>query len=76
MTPSDRGMLLHRFGDVTAANAPHLAELEVRDNSKLMIEMLGQMKYLPRPPAPVRSTAEPARPADRRWELSCFARPR
>ncbi|ANG98714.1 carnitine dehydratase [Brucella pseudogrignonensis] len=48
MTASDRGMLLYRLGDVIAANAELLADLEVRDNGKLMVEMLGQMKYLPR----------------------------
>lgn len=48
MTASDRGLLLHRLGDVIAANAQVLADLEVRDNGKLMVEMLGQMKYLPR----------------------------
>lgn len=48
MSASDRGLLLHRLGDVIAANARYLAELEVRDNGKLMVEMLGQMRYLPR----------------------------
>lgn len=48
MHPSDRGMLLHRVGDLIAANAERLAELEVRDNGKLKVEMLGQMRYLPR----------------------------
>ncbi len=48
MTPSDRGLLLHRLGDLVAENAQNLAELEVNDNGKLMVEMLGQMKYLPR----------------------------
>ncbi len=48
MTASDRGLLLHRLGDVIAANAEYLADLEVRDNGKLRIEMLGQMRYLPR----------------------------
>ncbi len=43
MTASDRGLLLHRLGDVIAANAQELADLEVRDNGKLMVEMLGQM---------------------------------
>ena len=47
MTASARGMLLHRLGDLVAANAERLAELEVRDNGKLRTEMLGQMKYLP-----------------------------
>jgi len=47
MTASARGLLLHRLGDLIAANAEMLAELEVRDNGKLKAEMLGQMKYLP-----------------------------
>lgn len=47
MTPSARGLLLHRLGDLIAANAEHLAETEVKDNGKLKAEMLGQMKYLP-----------------------------
>ena len=46
--PSDRGVLLNRVGELIAANAERLAELEVRDNGKLRVEMLGQMKYLPR----------------------------
>lgn len=48
MTASDRGLLLHRLGDVVAANAEYLADLEVSDNGKLKAEMLGQMRYLPR----------------------------
>ena len=48
MLPSDRGLLLHRLGDVIAAHAEELADLEVRDNGKLKLEMLGQMRYLPR----------------------------
>src|SRR3954452_17030871 len=48
MHPSDRCLLLHRVGELIAENAERLAELEVRDNGKLKIEMLGQMKYLPR----------------------------
>jgi aldehyde dehydrogenase (NAD+) len=48
MTASDRGLMLHRMGDIIAANAQMLADLEVRDNGKLMVEMLGQMRYLPR----------------------------
>jgi aldehyde dehydrogenase (NAD+) len=48
MTPSERGLLLYRMGDVIAENAEYLAELEVRDNGKLMVEMLSQMKYLPK----------------------------
>lgn len=41
-----RGLLLHRLGDVIAANAEYLAELEVNDNGKLKAEMLGQMRYV------------------------------
>jgi acyl-CoA reductase-like NAD-dependent aldehyde dehydrogenase len=48
MLASDRGMLLYRLADLIEQNAQRLAELEVRDNGKLMIEMLGQMRYIPR----------------------------
>lgn len=48
MSPSDRGVLMYRLADLIAANAERLADLEVRDNGKLRVEMLGQMKYLPR----------------------------
>ena len=47
MTPSQRGLLLHRVGDLIARDAKRLAELEVQDNGKLMAEMLGQCQYLP-----------------------------
>ena len=47
MTPSQRGLLLHRVGDLIARDAKRLAELEVRDNGKLMAEMHGQCQYLP-----------------------------
>ena len=45
---SDRGLMLHRLGDVVAAHAEALADLEVSDNGKLKAEMLGQMRYVPR----------------------------
>ena len=48
MTASDRGLLLYRLAELIAANAESLADLEVRDNGKLRVEMLGQMRYLPR----------------------------
>ena len=35
------------LGDLVADNAERLAEIEVRDNGKLMSEMLGQMRYHP-----------------------------
>jgi len=47
MHPRERGELLRKLGDLIAENAEKLAEIEVRDNGKLMTEMLGQMNYLP-----------------------------
>lgn len=47
MHPRERGELLRKLGDLIAANAQKLAEIEVRDNGKLLAEMLGQMNYLP-----------------------------
>ncbi len=47
MHPRERGELLRKLGDLIAANAEMLAVTEVRDNGKLMAEMLGQMNYLP-----------------------------
>jgi len=44
---SQRGMLLHKLGDLIARDARKLAELEVRDNGKLIAEMLGQVNYVP-----------------------------
>jgi (Z)-2-((N-methylformamido)methylene)-5-hydroxybutyrolactone dehydrogenase len=46
-TPTQRGKLLHRLGELIAREAGHLGELEVRDNGKLLREMAGQMAYLP-----------------------------
>ncbi len=48
MSASAPGVLMFRLADLIAANAERLADLEVRDNGKLRVEMLGQMKYLPR----------------------------
>lgn len=47
LTASQRGLLLHRLGDLVARDAKKLAELEVRDNGKLIAEMQGQLNYLP-----------------------------
>ncbi|MGA8261525.1 MAG: aldehyde dehydrogenase family protein, partial [Arenicellales bacterium] len=47
MTASQRGALLHRLGDAVAEQAEHLAQVEVRDNGKLIAEMGGQLKYIP-----------------------------
>jgi acyl-CoA reductase-like NAD-dependent aldehyde dehydrogenase len=47
MTASARGKAMCKLGDLVAANAERLAEIEVRDNGKLMAEMLGQLRYHP-----------------------------
>lgn len=47
MTHSARGKLMLKLADVIAANAERLAEIEVRDNGKLMSEMRGQVNYNP-----------------------------
>ena len=47
MTASQRGMLLHRLGDLAARDAKKLAQLEVADNGKLIAEMQAQCNYVP-----------------------------
>ena len=47
LTATARGHLLRRLGDLIAENAERLAEIEVRDNGKLMAEMSMQLKYAP-----------------------------
>jgi acyl-CoA reductase-like NAD-dependent aldehyde dehydrogenase len=47
MTASQRGALLRKLGDLIAANAQSLAELEVLDNGKLIAEMRAQLDYAP-----------------------------
>jgi acyl-CoA reductase-like NAD-dependent aldehyde dehydrogenase len=49
MTASERGHVLRRIGDLLAdeGNATHLAQIESRDNGKILAEMHGQMKGLP-----------------------------
>lgn len=46
-TASARGRMMRRLGDLIAENAEELGQLEVRDNGKLISEMLAQCKYLP-----------------------------
>jgi len=46
-TASGRGAMLRRIGDLIARDAVRLAEVEVRDNGKLMAEMEAQLRYLP-----------------------------
>ena len=47
MSATARGALLRRLGDVVAGEADRLAELETRDNGKLITEMRAQVRYLP-----------------------------
>jgi aldehyde dehydrogenase (NAD+) len=47
LTPTARGALLFRLADLIAENAQALADVEVRDNGKLLAEMSAQMRYLP-----------------------------
>jgi (Z)-2-((N-methylformamido)methylene)-5-hydroxybutyrolactone dehydrogenase len=46
-TASQRGMMIHKLGELIARDAKKLAETEVRDNGKLISEMLGQVNYIP-----------------------------
>ncbi|MBE0620921.1 MAG: aldehyde dehydrogenase [Burkholderiales bacterium] len=47
LTASQRGLLLHKLGELVARDAKNLAETEVRDNGKLIAEMQGQLNYIP-----------------------------
>ncbi|MCA8879571.1 MAG: aldehyde dehydrogenase [Rhodobacteraceae bacterium] len=47
MTASERGKLMVRLADLVEKNAGRLAEIEVRDNGKLLAEMSGQVAYHP-----------------------------
>ena len=47
MSASARGALLQRLADVVAREADRLAEIETRDNGKLITEMRAQLRYLP-----------------------------
>jgi aldehyde dehydrogenase (NAD+) len=46
LTASKRGALLRALGDVLGKHALRLAEIEVRDNGKLLAEMSQQTEYL------------------------------
>jgi acyl-CoA reductase-like NAD-dependent aldehyde dehydrogenase len=46
MSASDRGMLLYRLGQLIDENAAELAEVEARDNGKLLSEVAGQVRYV------------------------------
>jgi aldehyde dehydrogenase (NAD+) len=45
-TPVQRAGLLRKLGDLIAANADHLAHIQVRENGKLIREVAGQAKAL------------------------------
>lgn len=47
LTASQRGLLMHKVGDLIARDARKLAETEVRDNGKLIAEMGAQLNYVP-----------------------------
>lgn len=47
LTATERGALLRRLGDLIARDAARLAAIEVRDNGKLLSEMLAQLHYIP-----------------------------
>lgn len=47
LTATERGKLMIKLADLVARDAQRLAEIEVRDNGKLLAEMRGQMNYHP-----------------------------
>jgi aldehyde dehydrogenase (NAD+) len=47
LTASQRGTLLLKLADLIQRDGERLAEIEVRDNGKLMAEMGAQLRYLP-----------------------------
>ena len=47
MTATARGALLRRLGDLIAAEAERLAEIESTDNGKLLADMRAQLNYIP-----------------------------
>jgi aldehyde dehydrogenase (NAD+) len=46
LTPTERGQLLWKLGDLVQAKAPRLAEIEQRDNGKLATEVAAQVRYM------------------------------
>lgn len=47
LTPTRRGRLMMRLGDLIAAHAEEIAAIEVRENGKLYKEMLAQLRVIP-----------------------------
>ncbi|MFT5219865.1 MAG: acyl-CoA reductase-like NAD-dependent aldehyde dehydrogenase [Planctomycetota bacterium] len=48
LTPTDRGDLIYRLADLIEQQADNLAEIETRDNGKLIKETGAQIRYLKR----------------------------
>jgi len=48
MHPSERAKLIHRLGALIEEHADALAEIEVRDNGRLLAEMRHQIRYIPK----------------------------
>src|SRR5688572_1138279 len=46
LSPSRRGALLRKLGDLIAENADWLARVEMKDNGKLFAELTMQMRYM------------------------------
>ena len=46
ISATDRGMRLHRIAELIDEHAAGLAEIEARDNGKLLSEVMGQVKYV------------------------------
>jgi aldehyde dehydrogenase (NAD+) len=47
LSATARGALIRKLADLIAADAERLAEIEVRDNGKLITEMRAQLRYVP-----------------------------
>jgi aldehyde dehydrogenase (NAD+) len=46
LSPSERGRMLWKFGDLILENAARLSEIERRDNGKLASEVVAQVQYM------------------------------
>lgn len=44
-SPTERGAVLHKFGTLIERDAQRLADVESKDNGKVMSEVFGQVKY-------------------------------
>ncbi|MFM0554669.1 aldehyde dehydrogenase [Paraburkholderia sediminicola] len=47
MTATERGKVMRRIGDLIVQHAGNLAEIETRDNGKVLTETQGQLKTIP-----------------------------